>query len=148
MTESWTIRKYDSDIDIDGILYLYLKSFAHSSYGRSRGAHVDGSDAERKYWAEHREVVLKLLANSDTVIICDPESPTVIWAFACVRGDVLHYIVVKRKFREFAQEMFAALLGDRLDRAIMYTHCLQGTGLTPPKGWTLNPYAVLGEVAS
>ncbi len=143
MNETWTIRKYDQTTDENGAIYLYLKSFAHSSYGRARGAHVDGSDAERTYWEDHRGVMLHILKTADTTVICDPEEPSVIWAVASTRGDTVFYALVKRKFKEFAPEMFAALLGDRLERPCTYTHCLQGTGLVVPSSWRLNPYAVL-----
>ena len=129
MADSWAIRPYDASLDESGVVYLWLKSFAHSSFGRATGAHVDGSDAERAYWASHREVVLKLLNCADTFVLCDPDSPGVIWAFACTSApDVVHYAVVKRKFKEFSTDMFRALLGDCLDKACTFTHDLSGTG--------------------
>ncbi len=143
MDEPWLIRPYDPDLDEAGVMYLVLKSFAHSSFGRARGAHVDGSDAERTYWQEHRGVVLRLLRDSDTTLLCDAEQSTVIWALLIARGDVVHYCMVKRRFKEAAKDIYAALLGDRLDRPCTYTHCLQGTGLKVPASWRLNPYAVL-----
>ncbi len=144
MSDLWRIRSYDEAIDINGVLYLYLKSFAHSSFGRARGAQVDGSDGERTYWAYHRKVFEHLLKSAETRVLCDPEEPSVIWAVATTSGeDVVHYCVVKRKFKEFAADMFRALLGDRLDRPCTYTHCLQGTGVLVPASWCLNPYRVL-----
>lgn len=143
MSDPWVIRAYDPVTDENGVVYLWLKSFAHSSFGRVRGAHVDGSDGERAYWAAHKEIVLRLLSHAETKVLCDPEDPLVIWAFACAKGDVVHYAVVKRKFREFSGEMFRALLGDRFDRPCMYTHELSGTGLQVPSTWMLNPYAFM-----
>lgn len=140
----WKIRPYDPTIDENGIVYLWLKSFAHSPFGRSQGAHIDGSDGERAYWAKHREIVNRLLVHADTQVLVDAEEPAVIWAFACTKGDVVHYAVVKRKFREFTAEMVRDLLGDRLDRPCMYTHDLAGTGFQIPSTWHHNPYAFLG----
>ncbi len=140
----WIVRPYNPARDEDGVVYLWIKSFAHSGFGRAQGAHIDGSDAERAYWAQHRPVVMKLLEHADTQVLCDPEDDGVIWAFACAKGPVVHYAVVKRKFRDFAGDMFKALLGDRYDTPCMYTHDLAGTGFQVPQKWTLNPYAFLG----
>ncbi len=144
--DPWLIRPYDPDLDEAGVVYLWLKAFAHSSYGRARGAHVDGSDQERAYWAEHRDVVLRLLKTCPTTILCDAEQPTVIWAFACRVGSVYHYGVIKRRFKEAAKDIYAALIGDLLDPAggpVVHSHCMQGSGLPTPSHWRLNPYAVL-----
>ena len=136
----WIKRAYDP-ADEAGVLYLHLKSFAHSPFGRAQGAHIDGSDGERAYWKAHREVVLGLLASADTEVLCDPEEPSVFWAFAITRGDLVHYAVVKRRFRGESASMFRDLLGERLDRPCTYTHDFAGTGLTVPASWILNPYA-------
>ncbi len=143
-TDPWVIRPYDAALDENGVVFLFLKSFAHSPWGRAQGAHVDGSDAERAYWAQHREVVLKLLERADTKVLCDPQAPEVIWAFACTEGkDVYHYSVVKRRFRGESAEMFKALLGGLLDKPCRYTHDPAGTGFCVPSTWTYDPYRVL-----
>ncbi len=141
----WIIRPYDPALDENGVVYLWLKSFAHSGFGRAQGAHVDGSDAERAYWSTHREVVLRLLKHADTRVLVDAESPGVIWAFACTKApNIFHYAVVKRRFREESAAMFRALLGDMLDKPVLYTHDTAGTGLHLPSSWTHNPYAFVG----
>ncbi len=145
MSELWTIRPYDAQLDEGGVVFLWLKSYAHSPFGRARGAHVDGSDAERAYWKEHREIVMRLLSKAETRILCDRDSPGVIWAFACVEPpSVFHYAVTKRKFKEFTDEMFRALLGSMVDGPAVYTHDPSGTGLRTPSRWTYNPSAVMG----
>lgn len=138
----WLLRTYDASTDENAVVYLWLKSFAHSPHGRSLGADLDGSDAERAYWAAHRLVVGGLLVKADTQVLCDPEAPGVIWAFACTKGnDVIHYAVVKRRFRGESAAMFSALLGDRFERPCTLTHDMIGTGLCVPSSWRLNPYA-------
>ncbi len=144
MSEPWVIRQYDPATDESGVVYLWLKSAAHSAFGRAQGAHVDGSDQERSYWKAHREVVLRLLARADTRLLVDAEAPGVIWAFVCTEPGVYHYGVVKRKFKDFTDEMFRALLGDMLDGAAVYSHDPAGTGLRVSSSWTYNPYAVMG----
>ncbi len=145
MAEPWIIRQYDPNIDEAGAVFLWLKSFAHSPFGRAQGAHLDGSEAERAYWASHKEVVLRLLARAETRVLCDAEAPGVIWAFACTSGpSVVHYAVCKRRFRESSGEFFAALLGDKMEKPCMYTHDFSGTGFQVPRSWMHNPYAFLG----
>lgn len=139
----WLIRPYDAETDEAGVLYLWLKSFAHSPFGKGRGAHIDASEEERTYWAEHRLVVLSLLGSADTQVLCDPEAPGVIWAFACTKDNVVHYAVVKRHFKEHALEMFAALFGDRMEKHCHLTHDMLGTGFRVPMTWRLNQYKVL-----
>ncbi len=145
-TDPWIVRPYNAALDENGVVFLWLKSFAHSSWGRTQGAHVDGSDAERAYWASHREVVLRLLAHAETKVLCDPQAPEVIWAFSCAMApNVFHYAVVKRRFRGESAEMFKALIGDLLDKPCLYTHDPAGTGLQIPGSWSYNPYAFLGS---
>lgn len=139
----WLIRPYDPETDESGVVYLWLKSFAHSPFGKGRGAHIDGSDAERTYWAEHRLVVLALLASADTAILCDPEAPGVIWAFATTKGTTVHYAVVKRRFKEQAGDMFSDLFGDLVDAPAFLTHDMAGTGFRVPTVWKNDAYRVL-----
>ncbi len=140
-TDPWIIRPYDASRDENGVVFLWLKSFAHSAFGRALGAHIDGSDDERAYWAQHKEVVLRLLEHADTRVLCDRDAPDVIWAFATTQEpNVYHYSVVKRRFRGQSEEFFRALLGGFLDKPCLYTHDPAGTGLQVPRSWTYNPY--------
>lgn len=132
MTE-WIKRPYNAATDEDAIIFLWLKSFAHSRPNVARGAHRDGTDAERRYWREHAPIVETLLKGAETVVLCDPErtvvtpaGPPVIWAYACFTGDVVHYVGVKRLYATagFGPDMVAELLGGRLERPCGYTHDL------------------------
>ncbi len=138
----WLVRPYDPALDANGIVYLFLKSFAHSPHGRERSAHLDGSQGERSYWEEHRQTVMHLLDTASTVVLCDPEAPGVIWAFAITSPNVVHYALVKRRFKDLAPDMFAALLGDFTDTDANFTHDFSGTGFKPPSRWRYNPYLV------
>ncbi len=140
----WLIRPYEETSDLNGCLYMWLKSYAHSPFGCAQGAHIDGSDQERTYWDSHKPIVIKLLRDEETQILCDPESPAVIWAFSCKRAPAVHhYAVVKRKFKEFSADMFRALLGGMLDAPAVYTHDPAGTGLRVPSAWRFDPYALV-----
>lgn len=114
----WLVRPYEAG-DEDACVYLWLKSYAHSRYGTQLGAHIDASPAERRYWDEHQPLVLSLLRNEDSRVVCDPSRPNVILGFACTSGaDLVHYVVVKRSAVKagFGRELVAELLGDRLKR--------------------------------
>lgn len=135
MTEPWVQRPYDARTDEDAVLYLWLKSYAHSRPNVARGANRDGTDAERRYWREHAPIVECLLRSgiSETVVLCDPArvhaseaGPPVIMAFACTTGDVVHYVSVKRQYARdgFGPDMVADLLGGRESRACTFTHDL------------------------
>lgn len=129
----WVKRPYDRATDEDGVVFLWLKSYAHTRENVARGANRDGSESERRYWREHAPIVECLLHSgvASTEVLCDParvrassEGPPVIMAFACTTGDVVHYVSVKRAYaREgFGPEMVSDLLGDRLERACSYSH--------------------------
>lgn len=128
----WTKRAYNAATDEDAIVFLWLKSYAHTRELVELGANRDGSDAERRYWREHAPIVETLLKGAETLVLCDPErsvvtpaGPPVIWAYACCTGDVVHYVGVKRMYAaEFGAEMVADLLGERLERPCTYTHDL------------------------
>lgn len=143
----WSKRAYDPRTDENALVYLWLKSFAHSSYGVAAGAHRDASTAELAYWARHRLVVMPLLESCTVEILCDPEDPNVIWAFAATKGNVVHYVCVKRTFHKegVSADMVRDLLGDRLTRPCLCSHELpelRQAGLDWPTAWTLDPYAV------
>lgn len=135
MSDLWVRRPYDSATDEDGVLYLWLKSYAHTRDLVEQGAHKDGSDAERRYWREHAPIVECILRSgiAATTVLCDPsrvhasaDGPPVIMAFACTSGDVVHYVSVKRQYaREgFGPDMLAELLGDLLTKPCTYSHDL------------------------
>ena len=149
----WVKRAYVSG-DEKGIMYLWLKSFAHSRFGRCKGASVSNTPAERRYWSEQAPVVEYLLANAETTVAADPDRPDVIWAFACTSGDnVVHYATVKRQVistvgEDFGAEIMRDLLGERLEKTCFMTHEIVWgqTGLEMPRRasdqkalWVLDP---------
>lgn len=126
----WTKRAYLPS-DESGVLYLWLKSYAHSAYGVARGAHVDASPEEVAYWREQAPVVEALLQHATVEVVCDPDrvhdseaGPAVIWGFACTSGDVIHMLVVKRSAHKagIAGDIAKDLLGDRLTKSCGMTH--------------------------
>jgi hypothetical protein len=127
--QDWAKRAY-APSDEDACVYLWLKSYAHSSYGKARGAHRQFTDAERAYWAEQAPIVESLIRHATVEIICDPDEPNVIWAFVAFspakekRDDVVHMIVVKRSVVKagFAAEIVGDLLGSLASKPCAMTH--------------------------
>lgn len=111
----WLKRPYDPETDHDAIVALWLRSYSLSPYGK-RVEHYD-----------RLRYVVSWLLNSGvakTEVICDPEHPEIIWAFACTTGEnIVHYTVVKNSAVRLglSAEMLRELLGDRLDRRCHYT---------------------------
>lgn len=160
----WRKRDYDPRTDEDAVVYLWLKSYAHASHNVAAGAHRDSgkkdeNHPERRYWRAHAPVVESLLRQCTTHVLCDPErfdgsnGPPGILAFACMDGDVIHYVSVKRDYARagFGPEMLADLLGGRLSRACTYTHelvemrapsrnALPSSGVSVPSSWRADPW--------
>lgn len=144
-------RAYIPAEDLDALVYLWCKSYAHSPYGRARGAHLDHTPGELAYWADQEPVVKRLLSSACVEVACDPDrsrsspaGPAVIWGFAATSGDTVHYVCVKRNVARvpgLGAEIVRSLLGDRLDRACGYTHDLvemRGSGacgVMLPRSW-------------
>lgn len=148
MSDEWTKRAYIPEQDLDALVYLWCKSYAHSPYGIARGAHLTHTPQELAYWDEQEPVVKRLLATADVAVVCDPErvhrssaGPAVIWAFAATSGDVVHYVCVKRKIAPIlGADIVRDLLGSRLERACGFTHDLVemrngACGVRLPRNW-------------
>lgn len=157
---TWTIRPYDAR-DAEGIRYLWLVSFSSTPHG-SHISKLQGIQAAEAMWREHRPIVDRLMPM--TMIICDPEAPAVIWAFACIEREttvragtnpeaavpVLHMAVVKSRMTEagYRGELLEALMGDLRGRKARYTHVVPdvvaawgGQGMAGmPREWTFDPY--------
>lgn len=148
VSAEWVKRPFVPE-DENGLIYLWEKSYAHSSYGKARGAHRDGTADERAYWNDQAPTVEWLLANADVTVICDPERaqyepglPAIIWAFACTSGDTVHYVCVKRAAARagLGADIVRDMLGGRLDKPCGYTHELvemrsAACGVRLPRDW-------------
>lgn len=151
MTPPW-VKRAAVPADEDALVYLWLKSWAHSAYGIARGAHKDATQDERDYWADEAPLVEALLRNATVEVVCDPERAdysdgqrAVLWAFACTTGDVVHWVGVKRSAVKagIGADVVRDLLGDRLDKACGYTRELVelrtgACGVRLPRAWYLD----------
>ena len=67
------------------------------------------------YYEKHHSLVEHLLATANTLVICDPDSPNVVYGYVCfdITGAdelVLHYAYIKQSFRRMG--LMRALLDD------------------------------------
>lgn len=139
LTDSeWRKRPF-APADESVVLYMWLKSFAHSRFGRVHGAEMTGTRAEQTFWNQQRPVVQYLLRHATTEIACDPGDAKTVWAFACTSGDVVHYFCVKRRVAqlvdlEFAADIVRDLVGRRLKRECPFTYELpwRDSGIAMP----------------
>ena len=136
--------------DINGLVFLWLKSFGSSRYGKSIGAHDWDSPAEKELWKKHSRIVKHLLNFARVEVLCDPEEPSTIWAFSCTEetepSAVVHMVVVKKSFTEFRRRMLDELLPkERFGPGTHYTHAMPSYELCHgrmPNDWVFNPYLV------
>lgn len=110
--------------DENGLVYLWLKSYAQSRYGRAIGANVSGSNEERAYWRDEQPRVMWHLAHDDVRIACDSQDEDIIYGMACMtESHTLHSFVVKYRFIKegFGLEFIPLLLGDAVNEPLGYT---------------------------
>ncbi len=107
------IRDFDPRLDESFILNSWMKSYI---YNRVRSwRHVSIERAE----AGHRPVVERLMRDAPIRCAVDPESPATIWGWACTEGPCLHFVYVKKKFRN--KGIATALLSDA-GEPTLYSH--------------------------
>lgn len=148
MTEdAFTVRPYDRETDENAVVYMWLKSYAQSEYGRERKADKSNTPGELAYWVTHRDIVLRLLDEHGARVVCDPDDVTTIWGWACVDPVELavHYVSIKRQAAKlgFVSEIWDALVGDLVTEPCVVTHELvemrsdpwRKAGITMPAQW-------------
>jgi len=147
MVEAMTVRPYDRETDENAVVYMWLKSYAQSQYGRDRKADKANTPGELAYWVTHRDVVLRLLEEHGARVVCDPDDTTTIWGWACVDPVELavHYVSIKRQAAKlgFVPEIWEALVGDLVGEPCVVTHELvemksdpwRKAGITMPAQW-------------
>jgi len=131
----WTRRRCETVEDRHVVKTLWLKSHAYSPYGRRAGITVnrlveeDGEQVWRwrrepgayeTYRAAHEPVVEALMRQFGVDMLVDSVAPDTILAFVCQGRGVVHMAVCKRKFKEYAGQIFQTLLDQT--NAVVYTH--------------------------
>lgn len=111
----------------------WIRSHAASGMARLAG--------QRAYYSGQHELVDWLLDHAETRVACSPRDPTTIIGWACVAGDVVHYVWVQEDFRRHG---VARALLHGLAEHVQYTHrtdMLREVKL--PDGWWFNPYGLV-----
>lgn len=148
----YRVRPYRSG-DEGFCVFSWLHSHARSEHGKRWNTsqfRILGQDDH--YWTEHRRIVLRLLRESDTRVVCDAEQDDIIWAWACTDGDdVLHFAVVNHKLGgDLAPELIDALVPGRLQRKQLVTHeqtGLRAAGIKVPSEWRYDPFWIAAKWA-
>lgn len=99
-------------------------------WGKNKG------EGGREYREGQNRLVDQLLARSSVRIV---EVDSIVAAWACLEGDVVHYVFVRRMYR--ALGYVRALLVDELQRPTVYTH--RSRDVDPrrvPRGWRYDPW--------
>jgi hypothetical protein len=162
MGAEWVKRPFVAAEDMGALVYMWCASYMRSHEGIERGAFAPHGRADaqsgipevrknaKRFWAEIAPLVVWLLHNETTEVICDPErvrssdeGPAVIWAFACTTGHFIHCVSVKRKMLKvpnLGRDMVRDLLGERLRQPCQVTHELPELefgklGLDIPRQW-------------
>lgn len=121
----WIKRPFDpsNKDDRDGICYMWIRSYAHSSYGMRRGANFKNTPEARSFWEEHVAFIEQLMNRSAITIACDPDFPRSIYGWIALEGDALHYLFITRDSVKagIGLEIARDLLDGRLERPTMYT---------------------------
>ena len=138
----WLQRLATSD-DTHGIVAHWLEQMWDSTYGGR--FHFQGG--KREMLSRNRPRLLDAMARSSTRLLCDPQAPEVFWAFAVVQRDMVHGVLVKRRFATEAASMLRDLLADDLGaRRFFSTEMveLKACGIGVPAQWVMDPYGLGG----
>lgn len=126
--EPWIVRDYVPE-DEACVVSTWLKGYAHAKeiagIPSMREAREDAHANEVYFWQVHQPIVTSLVSPSTVRVVCDPRrstyepgAPAVIWAWACMSGDTIHWVMVKRSAVKagLGEDLVRAMLGDRLER--------------------------------
>lgn len=106
------------------------------------------------YFAGHKKVVASLLAESEIVVACNPESPAQIFGYAVYQASsagvlVLHYLYVKHPYRKLGiatalYRQVERLAGHDLDLPAIATHVTGVWSDVLKDRWHMiyNPYVI------
>lgn len=96
----------------------------HYLYTTWQRSYANLSRINRRVYDEHHpRLIERLIARSQTLLLCSPEVESTILAWACAEPPVLHYAYVPKELRRqgFARELITRLMGEYPDR-IECTH--------------------------
>jgi hypothetical protein len=152
VSSDWTVRAYE-DADENCVVSMWLKGYANAREVQDLGlkhASENGHPDQIRFWRIHQPIVTGLLRRSKVLVACDPARstyadglPAVIWAWACVSDDAVHWVAVKHSVvqAKLGQEIVKALLGDRLEhpQATTFELADMRRAHAVPKSWFRDP---------
>jgi GNAT superfamily N-acetyltransferase len=101
------IRKPDLRAEWAFIRAHWVKGYKGSRFARACGA---------EHYNDVQTRIARHLAHSCSVLVaCDPDSPAVLWGFACWHRSTLHFVAVAPELRGhgIARDLLAGLSFDR-----------------------------------
>lgn len=148
MGEPWVVRDAVPE-DEACLASMWLAGYARSREHGHDGAGKKGSPEQIQYWRVHQPIVTSLLRSCRVRVLCDaervtyrPGSHAVIWAWSCSDGDYLHWVGIKSRMVQTADDaagFFEDVVPEELRASRMRTTFdlvdLVGRGLVPSH-WT------------
>ena len=120
--------------DLPHVLQSWLTSHSRSPGWRHMPRAV--------YWRGHHDLIIGILARSDTTVACAPTNPDAILGWVTTAGEVLHYVHVKPVYRRLG---IARRLLEHLPERCRYTHKTAIVSELPvPSLWQFDPYPAFG----
>ena len=100
--------------------------------------------ADSEYQTFHRLLLDRISSRARTVVAFDAQAPEVLWGWACAEPHVLHYVFVKRPFRNMklgAQLLHAVGFNDG-DYYTHMTYAWEGLVRQKYPGAQFSPYRI------
>lgn len=82
------------EADLPLVLTDWRKDYYEHALGFSKGM------SETTFNHFHSILIKSILARSALLVACDPDEPSVVFGWICWEPGVLHFVMVKRKFRK------------------------------------------------
>lgn len=118
-----------------------LDSWVRSYIGKTDG---DGYDDRGELRRDYTPVVRDLLSRCTVLVACLEDEPSAIVGWLAVEGDVLHYALVKPRWRKLGIARW--LLADYAPLRVVYTHRTSDADKCPvPPTWEYRRWKIWKE---
>lgn len=117
--------------DLNYILSSWLRSYAESREARAQASRA-------AYFEDYEPIVKKLISRSTVLVVTLTEEPDIVLAWRATMGPVLHYVLVKPRWRRMG--IATSLLDDLRGQKVLYTHeTPDGMRWPVPETWQYRP---------
>lgn len=132
--------------DVNLVLSTWLKSYAksqetrHDYCDRDRETREVIRDRRGQYFVDYEPVVKAILARSQVICACLPDTPDAVLGWMCIEEGTLHYVAVKSRWRGLG--IAGKLLGGLEPMPLGYTHMTDHAleKLRIPDHWHFRPH--------